>query len=138
MSMALSLELESGIHEDHLRQAAFDCGAVSPSDDHPNGTLAVFAESGLDLFVHSQDGRHAVRAEGMPYPAAWTVGLRVSLGYLLDRYDLCNRDARQLLDALAKRTSKFFVLSFEYERVYALRDAHGLQYFDDSLSPPVS
>lgn len=135
MSATMFLELEEGLTEDELRMAACRCGAVAPSDEHPFGTLAVFPSSDLDVYVHSDSGNSRVVAEGLPQPADWPVGLRVSLGIAQPTYDLCLQDIRRLIEQLTMSTTKRFVVSREYEKLCALRDQQGLHYFPGDLHP---
>jgi hypothetical protein len=54
--------------------------------------------------------------------------MRVSLGFLMAQYEQCNLDVRRLLEALAAQSPFNFVLSFQNETVYGIRDARGLHY----------
>lgn len=135
MSTTMFLELEEGLTEEDLRTAAYQCGAVAPSDEHPFGTVAVFPMSYLDVYVHSDSGHSRVVAEGLPQPADWRVGLRVSLGLIQETYEQCLQDVRRLIEQLTVSSDKRFVVSLEYEKLCALRDQQGLRYFPSDLRP---
>jgi hypothetical protein len=130
MSLILSLEVEN-LTRECLLDAALASGAAAATDDS-SGQVAEFPVSGLEVLVRSSSGSDQVLTEGLDEPATWRVGMRVSLRYALDRYDECNRDVRRLLENLATRSSSSFVLSFQNESAYAVRDEGGLRFFPGS------
>jgi len=44
-------------------------------------------------------------------------------------FDDCSRDLHQFIELLSRISKANFVLSFQYENVYVIRDESGLQYF---------
>ncbi|MFC5476371.1 hypothetical protein [Paraherbaspirillum soli] len=71
-----------------------------------------------------------VLAEGISSPALWKVGARLSFTYVVANYDDCGADLHLFLNNLMELNSAYFILSFQYEGVYAIRDEKGFKIFE--------
>jgi len=128
MSFVLSLEIDTCLSKKEFIEAALACGAVSASDGEEEVSM-IFPRSGLQVFLRTSFDLPHVLAEGLEKPVLWDVGMRASLAYVIDKYDDCNFDVRRLMERLEASSSSNFVLSFQYETVYAIRDEDGLHFF---------
>jgi hypothetical protein len=133
VSIELTLEIELGLSIDALLNVVAKSGGVRSSD--ASGPLAVFPGSGLRLFVFPEPEPRPVLTEDLVPKPEWRVGLTVVLAFVTANYDACGRDVVGLLRLLSHESDRRFVLSFQYERAYALRDERGLQFMEGTGLP---
>ncbi len=127
MALMLNLEIESGVTLHALREALIQVGAVLAEEDQLP-LMAFWERSGVSVFVRTNLGCTQVLAEGLETEATWQVGVRLVFAYSIAAYDAGNQDVKIFLEALCHHTHAFFVLSFQSEEVYAVRDENGLRY----------
>ena len=75
--------------------------------------------------------RSYVIAEGVPNPVTWHVGIRIIFTYVISKYSGCVAEVHQFLNELVKISPAHFILSFQYENVYASNDENGLHFFSE-------
>jgi hypothetical protein len=71
-----------------------------------------------------------VLTEGMSDKLPWEIGARMTFRYDTTKYDACSADLRRFIEQLEKLTPSYFVVSFQYENVYAIRDKSGLRVLE--------
>ncbi|WP_156957930.1 hypothetical protein [Paracidovorax oryzae] len=128
MALMLNLEIESCVTLHAVREALMQASAVLTEEDQ-SPLMAFWERSGVSVFVRTNLDYTQVLAEGLDTEAAWQVGVRLVFSYSIADYDAGNQDVKIFLEALCHHTHAFFVLSFQGEEVYAVRDENGLRYY---------
>ena len=136
MALEFSLEADAQLEREVLVGILTRCGAqeIEPTDSGFNG---YFPESGLNFYVRirsaGQDAGSAspegVLAEFLPSPQDWRVEYRINFRYNNDHYDACRDTLREVVACLVESSPCKFVVSFQYENVYCLRNQGGLEIF---------
>lgn len=127
MSLMMNLEIESKCERKEVLSALSDCGA-SINEDTSDVVTGNFPESNMYFVLKEGAEPEQVVAEQVPYPISWTVGARVTFHCPISTYDECRTQLRGILENLSKLSRAYFVLSFQYENVHALRDENGLNF----------
>lgn len=132
MSITLNLEADERLSREVAKAVLLGCGLDWISEDE-SGLKGNFSESNMyfSLRDNAESFPCEVLAEDVPYPLKWKVGSRLSLNVVLEHYTKCCNQVVGLLFALEKNTPANFVLSFQYEEVYAVRDAGGVTIYKD-------
>lgn len=135
MSLTYMLEVEGGLSRGVMKAAILACGALIISEDE-TGFSGNFL--GSNMFFSYRDRADLfpsqVLAELIPFPLEWRVGCRVSLEAVSSKFDECRDELIRLLGELERRSAAHFVLSFQYEEVYAIRNEHGLHLYGNLLA----
>lgn len=124
MTITMSLEIEEGLELEDiasiLSAAAIEY-CVGASDVTGN-----FTRSNTFFVFHENSGFHDVAAEGID--AEWKVGVRGAFHCPTSALAESSEDIRYLLLRLFEMSSSRFVLSFQYESIYVVRDDSGLHF----------
>lgn len=131
MSFALTLEIEEGCEAASLDIALKLAGACRALESEP--VTWRFIDSGLDVLVRSPEKRYRKQADGFDHLDKWFVGWSLILKFRLDRLAEGNADVIRLLEFLSTQTPHKFLLTFQNETVYAVRDEGGVRLFEPLL-----
>lgn len=129
MTVSMSLEVEVGVSIRDICSVFLDFGAEVCSDDEVlTGCLGLFNT----YFVFRESGEvDEVVAEGAN--VSWLVGIRgvfhCPIGTLGDSYD----EIKVFLRFLSGRISSNFLLSFQYEDIYVVRDEGGIKFLKEVI-----
>lgn len=136
MAIEFSLEADAQLGQGVLTDVLTRCGAqeFQRTDRGFNGW---FPESGLNFYVRIRSVEHgtgsvgpeAVLAEFLPSPQDWLVEYRINFRYNSGEYDACRSTLREVVACLVESSPCKFVVSFQYEDVYCLRNQGGLEIF---------
>lgn len=122
MSLVMVLEVESGVTVEDVEQTLRSLEATADRNRFIHGGLLPGSKCGFGLKLHSVP--LAVRARHMR--VEWEVGMTMTFhfraAYMLDSLV----DIYKLIELFASQHPHRFVLSFQYERIYAIRDRSGL------------
>ena len=130
MAFELMLEIEDRVALDKVLSALSSC-AANPPTEKPNGVLeGWFPVSGMFYYIF-RDIRRPVAAEGIgdwePVDVDWSVGVDILFRDQMRDYDKFRADLRCFIEKLAEISDAKFVLSHQYENVYAVRDGLGIR-----------
>jgi hypothetical protein len=136
MALDMSLELEDIPNAlDDCRKAAEKTGVIWPKDDLGTDFLhGNFRHSNLYFWrsrgaTNSGAVPHAICAEGL-HDCEFIVKHVVTFRLVNANYDECVHDIKEFLTNLTQISSIQFILSFQGERVYSLRDKkRGFEWF---------
>lgn len=132
MAWELTLELEVGGGIASLVGAALVCGATLEEQSATRLTGMLGEES---VFISAQTATEPspLLTEGLDASLTWLVGLRMVFRSTYDQYEVGRIEMKRFLEALSAQTQARFVLSFQYEETFAIRDDKGLRYFSSFL-----
>lgn len=137
MSITLNLEIDCQLRRDELIRALKSCGTNAFVEEE-FGFSGYFTRSNMHFACFertrpywAESGmRSCVIAEGVPRPLTWEICVRISFRYVLVSYEDCRDDLQKFMENLAQISKAYFVLSFQHEKVYAIRDENGLHILD--------
>jgi hypothetical protein len=127
MSLMLNLEIDSNIRRKDILESLKGCGA-SILENTSQVITGNFPGSNMYFVFKDADIAQEVVAEQVPYPITWTVGGRMAFHCPISTYDECSQQLHQFAEDLEKLSRAYFVLSFQHESVYAIRDEKGLRF----------
>lgn len=132
MALIFNIEADGRLSRDEMKNAisACDVSIVAETDSDLRGNFR-----GSNMFFLFRDGKESfpreVLAESVPFPLSWAVGCELTLEAVTKNYDKCCDEIFCLLLALENSTRANFVLSFQYEDVYAIRSEEGLRIYKE-------
>ncbi|WP_148289066.1 MULTISPECIES: hypothetical protein [Herbaspirillum] len=91
-----------------------------------NGFSGNFPESNMFFYFSEEFSDPTLRAEDWSEKITWDVKMRMVFYYVISTYDLCSEQLHQFLELLSQLCSANYILSFQYEKVVAIRDEDGL------------
>ncbi|UCJ18871.1 hypothetical protein K5Q02_11110 [Pseudomonas sp. MM211] len=125
----MSLEVESGISMRGISSVLSKFGAKISVDG--DGVSGNFEGSNAYFVFRECHGFEEVVTEEIN--VSWGVGVRGAFhcpgNLLAESYD----DIKRFLSFLAERESCRFILSFQYESIYAIRDEAGLRFIKEMV-----
>ncbi|EIK94561.1 hypothetical protein PMM47T1_20758 [Pseudomonas sp. M47T1] len=129
MSIAMNLEIESGVSIEKLASIFRQIG----QDGTIEGGLLTgnFSDSNAFFTFFCPPAAVDVSAEGLD--VCWQAGLVGAIHCPVSFLVEAQADIAALLVALEKETAARFVLSFQYETIYAVRDEVGLVFHKSML-----
>lgn len=136
MALEFSLEADAQLEQGVLVSVLTRCGAQEFTSTD-GGFKGWFPGPGLNFYVRIRSveqgtGRaspEAVLAEFLPSPQDWQVEYRINFRYNSNEYDACRATLREVVACLVESSPCKFVVSFQYEHVYCLRNHQGLEIF---------
>lgn len=128
MSILMVLEIEVGFGLDGVFSALNDMGEAFFEDGKLVGN---FSFSNAYFVFNAVAPPQAVTAEESGQD--WEVGIRGAIHCSNDRIKECWRDIHDFLELLDRVMVCRFVLSFQYESIYAVRDKTGLRFLKSML-----
>lgn len=131
MSFSLDLEIDFRTDRNHvlgiLRDMHFvthDEGVESVSGNLPASNMYVVARWVTD------ESQMSPRTEGSDFAKNWKIGVRVSFYYVIDNHARCSFEVNDFLSRLKEKSDAFFILSFQMEKIYAIRDESGFRVIE--------
>ncbi len=122
MSLVMVLEIESGVTLDDVAQTLGALNLAGAVNRNTRGGLLPGCRCGFGFKQHAVPV--ALRARGMQ--VEWSVGLTVTFHFRAANMLRSLGEIYRLIEVFAEQHRHRFVLSFQYERVYAVRDSTGL------------
>ena len=126
MSLSMFLEIECGASLDGVRYVL--SGLEESFDCEPNRIFGTFRESNCYFVFEECAGPQDLVAEGLS--VEWQVGVRAGFHYRADNLLSSWGDMVKFISSYAGLQPFRFVLSFQYEELYAVRDETGLRIID--------
>ncbi len=126
MALEMMLEIERGIQPDNIRAILLASGVEG--DEFPVSFPISQMQFYCDFADEAADFCSRVICEEVQDIAHWDVGGRILFRYRSNEYDLCTQQIRDFVVKLAASSKASFVLSFQYETMYAMRDPAGLRF----------
>jgi hypothetical protein len=133
MSIEMFVEIDDRLVPEEL-VGVFRSLGVETFVGEAYGYSGQFPESNMQFDVF-QEGKSAlgskVIAEGAGEENRWVINTRIKFRYSNANFDLCSADMKEFIEKLANRTAANFLLSFQFEKVYVVRDHTGLHLLGD-------
>lgn len=133
MSIEMFVEIDDHLATEELLQVFNDLGVETfQSEDH--GFSGQLPASEM-LFYVFQAGKTTLGPEVIAEECAgqilWTINTRIKFTYVNANFDRCGADLKKFITGLANGSAANFVLSFQFEKIYAIRDNLGLRFLRD-------
>lgn len=122
MSLVMVLEIESGVTLDNVAQTLRTLEATIDRNRFIRGGLLPGSKCAFGLKVHPVSVPVRTRHVHVEWEVGLTMTFHFRAAYMLDSLT----DIYALIELFAEQHHHRFVLSFQYERVYAVRDEAGL------------
>lgn len=119
------LETDNRLSKDQVL-LALRSFAVSDFCSADGKLKGAFKDSGIVFSYENAGVENYVIAEG-PVKLNWNISSRMIFHYVNGEFESCSRDLHKFLHIIRDITSANFVLSFQYEGFYAIRDEAGLK-----------
>ena len=133
MSIEMFVEAENVLTPDELKRILSFVG-VDKFVEEEYGFSGKFPRSNM-IFDVFQEGKTTlgtqVIAENAASECSWIVGIRIKFRYVNETYEACAADLKTFVLGLANSTTARFVLSFQFETIYAIRDGVGLRFLEN-------
>jgi hypothetical protein len=135
MSIELMLEIDDSINKNKLVDSLIFAGASDFSDDS-SGFDCFFEKTKISVYVDEKSNpswkerraRDEFITENVNFPATLKVGFRVIFRFPRNEHAESNGQIKNVLLFLEENTKANFVLSFQYEKVIAIRHNSSLQF----------
>jgi len=128
----MQLEVDERLTLDQAREVFHACGFTG-LEELDKGFSIMHAASGLTAYFSLNKQLRPVLAEGL-VPPTWKSRSRVTFRYNNTNFDACAEETMRFARTLATASPAYFVLSFQFEEVYAVRDGKGLREITDPTS----
>lgn len=129
MTISMSLEVEEGSSFDKVSLALSKMGAKYSIDE--KNLTGNFKCSNCYFVFRYIVPHDAVVAEGMEI--SWKVGVRGAFHSPINALSESWKDIKIFLAEFSMGTNLRFLLSFQYESIYAVRDEHGLRFLKNMI-----
>lgn len=129
MTVAMSLEIEIGVTLDDISLLLSEFGAEICLDS--GGVSGNFEASNTYFVFRGGGGVNEVVAEEVD--VIWSVGIRGAFHCSVGSLAESAYEIKQFLIFLSEKEICRFVLSFQYESVYAVRDEDGLHFLREMI-----
>lgn len=123
MGLMMVLEIESGVTMAEVQQTLSDLGATVEGVSALRGGLLPGSRCGFGLTLH----RFPLRLLADGLSVKWTVGLTMTFHFRAANKVSSLADIYPFIELFAQQHRYRFVLSFQYERIYAVRSERGLK-----------
>jgi hypothetical protein len=113
---------------------AFNKTGVHDFEEEEYGFSGLFPISGMAFYVFQKEKCTVIPqllAEGADKKFAWPVGTRIKFRYVNENFDECTSQLKAFISNLANVSNANFLLSFQYDTIYAVRDKGGLHKIAD-------
>lgn len=128
MSIMMTLEADQQLLRAEVLAALAMCNVSEIVEDKDTVT-GNFPKSNM-YFVFSDVNEDTSIATDDASDMQWKVGSRMVFHYVTSTFDECSSGLHQFLLKLTELSKAHFILSFQYETLYAVRDENGLQIFN--------
>lgn len=129
MTVTMNLEIESGFALDEISQILSDFGAELCVDS--DGVSGNFRLSNAYFVFRDSNGLDEVVTEGVA--VNWVVGVRGAFHCPIDSLEASASEIKLFLNFFSEKKGCRFILSFQYESVYAIRDENGLRFLKEMV-----
>lgn len=123
MGLMMVLEIESGVTMAEVQQTLADLGATVEGVSAIRGGLLPGSRCGFGLTLH----RFPLRLLADGLTVKWTVGLTMTFHFRAANKVSSLAEIYPFIELFAQQHRYRFVLSFQYERIYAVRSERGLK-----------
>lgn len=124
MTITMNLEIEEGISFSDISRVLF---SVDAECDFENGYLVGNFKKSNAYFVFNLFGEPvSIVAEGVD--DNWMVGMTGAFQCAIEYLSECSEDIILFVEKLSKNTDYKFVLSFQYESLYVVRNGAGISF----------
>lgn len=131
MTITMSVEIEEGISFDAISAVISKlAGGYTIEQEYLTGNF----DCSNCYFAFRRVFPHDVAAEGVE--ASWKVSVRGAFHAPIRSLSESSKDIQDFLVGLSIETELRFVLSFQYESVYAVRDEQGLRFVNSMVVEP--
>jgi hypothetical protein len=124
MSLDMTLEIEGSVPTQIARQLLKDHN-VEPVEKDSQTLVGTFPSFMYAVYKKLDKARLAYAEDSGPWQD-YLIGDVCTLIYTKNSYDQRREEMRNFVESFARTLPNRFVLSFQYEGVYAYRDEHGL------------
>ncbi|AST30051.1 hypothetical protein [Ralstonia pseudosolanacearum] len=131
MSIALNVEIDDRLTWSSLREILLGMELFISQEVQgeirggmPLSNMYVVAE-----VVNDPSRIHPV-TEGAEFAKDWVIGTRVGFYYVMSQYDQCSLEMHQFISKLMEVSDAYFIVAFENEKIFAVRDQDGLRVLD--------
>ena len=132
MAIEMELEVDERLLPEQAAQILRTCGFAEFEDD-TRGFIAFHPETKLNAYYRIDMHARKVLAEGM-VPPVWKRHCCVTFRYTKGNLEACHAVTMGCARMLSVENPAYFVLSFQFEGVYAIRDASGFREITDPAS----
>lgn len=132
MAFEMQLEVDGRLAEDQAQCIMRTCGFTDFSVAD-RGFDAYHPASGMNVCFRVDAAAHAPVAEGL-LPPLWKRHASMTFRYSRGAYMACEAALMTCVRALADGSPASFVLAFQYESVYAIKDENGYREITDPPS----
>lgn len=130
--MSISMDLEADYRlEKEVILSVLSQLKVTNIFEKENGFTGNFPDSNMYFYFSEEFSDPALRAENWVEKITWDVKMRMVFYYVIAAYDLCSEQLHQFLKLLSQSCSANYILSFQYEKVVAIRNERGLKFLHD-------
>lgn len=127
MSLMMMLEMERNVNVDSVRSALVRCEGELLNDES-EGFDGNFQFTNMFFsFRKLQAGR--VKTED--FECDWEVGAEMTFVYVISELERCKSQMRSFLEEFSKTNACNWVLSFQFESVYAYREASSIKWLKE-------
>jgi hypothetical protein len=125
MSFDLNLEIENVLSDDDVKRILYECGATD-IEGTVDGMSGVFPLSGMTFVYKNTLASSDIAVEDVQ-ESDWRVGSRIYFRFQLNEMEQSSSDLNCVLETFASKSTARFILSYQFERTYAVRDRNGLR-----------
>lgn len=131
MTVTMSLEIESGIAINEIALMLSEFGAELCADSDSDSVSGNFEISNAYFVFHQCGGLDEIVAEGVD--VNWVVGVRGAFHCPINSLAASADEIKSFLSFLSEKKPCRFILSFQYESIYAIRDEDGLRFLKEMV-----
>jgi len=129
MTITMNLEIEEGISFSDISRVLL---LVDAECDFENGYLVGNFKKSNAYFVFNLFGEpESIVAEGVD--DNWMVGMTGAFQCAIEYLSECSADIIRFVEKLSKNTDYKFVLSFQYESLYVIRNDVGISFLKNMV-----
>lgn len=128
MSFSLDLEIDSRADKSHVLDILRDMHFVM-YDEGSDGVRGNFPGSNMYVVARwvTEESEMPPRTEDSDFAKNWKIGVRASFYYVIGKQAQCSFEVNDFLSRLNEKSDAFFILSFQMEKIYAIRDESGFR-----------
>jgi len=140
MSISYDVEISGENCRNEIFSALFESGVEFTVEKNieKRGAIGFFSESGMRVFYfdNRMDGWNESAAKDQPLTVDdmiedWSISARISFIYINSKGEMCDNEIRNFVSALNARVPSNFVLSFQYDKAYAIKKEGYLKWLVD-------
>jgi len=132
MGIEMTLEIDEKLTS-HRALELLRANGFEPFEQRGRDLSLYHADSGLAAYFAVEPEHGTVLAEGL-VPPKWKRKSRLIFRYSMVNFDASAFETMRFARSLASGSAAYFVLSFQYENVYAVRDEKGYREIPDTTA----